>query len=77
MVDDNSTNIFVTNKWWASFLTGFVFAIVSSPASYFVTTTATEFFGGLGTSSGKGANYAGLLLHTIIFILIVRLMLGF
>lgn len=60
------------NKWWASFLAGFVFAIISSPAFYYGTSAISTTLGGPPTTDGPGPTFVGLLLHTIIFTLIIR-----
>src|SRR5690554_5922392 len=62
-------------KWWASFLLGIIFALVSSPLAYYATSKITTSLGGIPMSDGKGPNFAGLLLHTIIFIIIIRIIL--
>lgn len=62
-------------KWWASILLGIVFALVSSPAAYYLTSTASTKLDGVALYNGRGPNLAGLLLHTLIFILIVRIIL--
>lgn len=72
MSDEPPTN---SQKWWAAIVIGFVFALISSPAAYFVTSTVTTSLGGAPLVFGPGPNLVGLLVHTIIFILIVRLIL--
>lgn len=62
-------------KWWAAVVLGFVFALVSSPVAYYITSSVTTSLGGISLIEGPGPNVPGLLLHTIIFILIVRLIL--
>lgn len=62
-------------KWWAALLLGFVFAIVSSPAAYYATSYVTTSLGGISLTVGPGPNLVGLLIHTLIFILIVRIIL--
>jgi hypothetical protein len=62
-------------KWWAAVILGFIFVLVSSPVAYHITSTVTTSLGGLPLMEGPGPNVAGLLVHTIIFILIVRLIL--
>lgn len=62
-------------KWWASVLLGFIFAIISSPAAYYVTSKVTTSLGGMALTVGPGPNLVGLLIHTIIFILIIRIIL--
>lgn len=62
-------------KWWASFILGFLFAIISSSAAYFVTSKITTSLGGLPLMYGPGPSFVGLLVHTIIFIIIIRIIL--
>lgn len=62
-------------KWWASVLLGFIFTIISSPLAYYITSTVTTSLGGISLIDGTGPNLAGLLIHTIIFILVIRLIL--
>jgi hypothetical protein len=62
-------------KWWASIVLGFIFALVSSPAAYYATSKITMSLGGASLTNGPGPTYAGLLLHTIIFIIIIRVIL--
>lgn len=58
-------------KWWAAVLLGLVFAIVSSPVAYQLTDKIPR----LTTTSRYGPTLQGLLLHTAVFILLVRLIL--
>ena len=72
-------------KWWAAVLLGFVFALVSSPAAYSITSAITTSTLGLSlidnTTNIQGVqrfylpNFIGLLIHTLIFIVIVRIIL--
>lgn len=62
-------------KWWAAVILGFVFALVSSPAAYYVSSKITTSLGGISTIDGNGPNFVGLLVHTIIFIIIIRVIL--
>lgn len=62
-------------KWWASILLGFVFAIISCPAAYLATNKALTSLGGLKTIDGIGPTLIGLIIHTIVFIIIVRIIL--
>ena len=63
-----------TQKWCAAILLGLIFAIISSPAAYALSSSFTKSFSSISLSHG-GPNLLGLLIHTIIFILIVRLIL--
>lgn len=62
-------------KWCAAVLLGFVFALISSPVAYYATSKVTTSLGGIPLTEGAGPNFVGLLIHTLIFILIVRLIL--
>lgn len=62
-------------KWWASILLGFLFAIISCSASYLGTTKILSSLGGVKTINGTGPTLIGLIIHTIIFIIIVRIIL--
>lgn len=57
-------------KLWAAIILGFVFAIISSPVLYYMTSRASTSLGGMPLANG-GPNAAGLLLHTVIFIAVV------
>lgn len=63
------------NKWCAAVLLGFIFALVSSPAAYYVSSKVTTSLGGISTMEGTGPNFVGLLIHTLVFIIIVRIIL--
>ena len=62
-------------KWWAAVILGFIFAIISSPASYYVSSKITSSIANINTIDGNGPNFLGLVIHTIIFILIIRIIL--
>lgn len=62
-------------KWWAAVIFGFVFGLVASPALYHVTSKITTTAGYNPTMSGPGPSTFGLFLHSIIFILMIRLIL--
>ncbi len=57
-------------KLWAAIILGLVFAIISSPVLYYMTSRASTSLGGMPLANG-GPNAAGLLLHTVIFIAVV------
>lgn len=64
------------DKWMAAFVAGVLFALISSPLAYYITSSLTVGLGGIALTVGPGPTFAGLLLHTIIFILIVRWILN-
>jgi len=70
MPENTMTN---TQKWVAAIFLGLLFAIISSPAMYSITSLIAK-EGTLYKSAG-GATMLGLLVHTIVFILIVRLIM--
>lgn len=74
---ENNDNSSPTNsqKWLAAFLLGLIFGIVSSPASYYATSYVTTSLGGIPLTNGIGPNFAGLAVHSIIFMIIVRILL--
>jgi hypothetical protein len=73
---DGTTETFATSgqKWWAAIILGFIFAFISSIFFYAITNGISTSLGGLPTMHG-GPTLIGLILHTVIFILVVRLIL--
>jgi len=71
----NNLQLTSSQKWWYSIVLGFIFAIVSSPAAYLLTTKTSVYLGGIPLSTGPGPVLVGLLIHTLIFICVVRLIL--
>lgn len=65
-----------SDKWTASFMLGLLFLLVSSPFTYSLTNTITKGVGFAISDSQGCPNLAGLILHTIVFILLLRLMLN-
>lgn len=85
-------------KWWAAVLLGFLFALISSPPAYNITSQVTSSTIGISLIDGSvpnnltdsqtfnlpmtsqedtgcKPNFVGLLIHTLIFIVIVRIIL--
>ena len=62
-------------KWWAAVILGFVFALLSSPPAYSITSKVTTKMANATTIDGNGPNLLGLWTHTILFIIIVRFIL--
>lgn len=62
-------------KWWIAIFLGFIFAIVSSPAAYYITSKVTTSLGGVSLNNGLEPNFVGLLIHTLIFIIIIRIIM--
>ena len=73
----NPVNSQVTSgqKWWAAVILGFIFFLISSPVAYNITSQITLSTVGTPLMYGTGPTLAGLLFHTLIFVLIVRLIL--
>jgi hypothetical protein len=63
------------HKWWASVILGLIFALISCPPAYQITSAVTNNVAGVNTMMGSGPTLLGLIIHTIIFILIIRLIL--
>ena len=64
-----------TQKWWIAFLVGVLFAIISSNFLYGVTDEISRSLGLPEMYCGGGATGYGLLVHTLIFIVVVRILL--
>ena len=77
----NGTHVMSTTKptsgqkWWAAVICGFVFALISSPAAYYATSMVSTSLGGIPLAYSPGPNFFGLLIHTLIFILLIRIIL--
>lgn len=65
-----------SEKWWAALVLGLLFALLSCSFLYGVTDTVTKSFGAPTWKDGAGPTLLGLLLHTIIFILLARILLA-
>ena len=72
LMDDPPTS---GSKWLAALLLGVIFFILSSGVFYNMTSMAIVQLGGKRTMYGSGPTLGGLLLHTILFIIIVRVIL--
>lgn len=70
----NSTPATNGQKWWIAILIGIIAFIFYSPIAFNITNYLSVNTGGIQINNG-GPNLAGLLLHTIIFILIIRILL--
>ena len=77
LANDTVTGSQVTSgqKWWAAVLLGFIFFLISSPVAYNITSQVTLNTIGVPLMYGTGPTLAGLLIHTVIFVLIVRVIL--
>ena len=65
-------NITERDKWLLAIVGGLLFVLVSSPITYMITNNLS--FGTLLTPAGCPSFY-GILVHTIVFIILIRLML--
>ena len=65
-------------KWSISFYSGLLFFIIASPALFRIVNDLITRFGGVSILTPEGSpNIVGYLLHTIVFILIVRISMEF
>lgn len=65
-------------KWTISFYSGLLFFIIASPALFRLVNNLTLSFGGVSILTPEGnPNIFGYLLHTFVFILIVRISMEF
>lgn len=62
-------------KWWAAVVLGLLFMLVSSPVAYQISTMVANSTIGFKTIVGQGPTLSGLAIHTIVFILIIRIIL--
>jgi len=61
-------------KWLTALVFGLFFFVLSSGLAYHVSSSFTQALGGIPLARG-GPNLAGLLVHSLIFVLLVRLYL--
>ena len=62
-------------KWFVSILFGILFFVLSSPLAYAITDKAITSFGGISYLTSMDINISGLLVHSIIFMLVIRVIL--
>lgn len=66
-------------KWWAAIILGVLFALISSPPAYAITSKISTTLGGMPlytfTDTYPAQTIVALFIHTLIFILIVRILL--
>lgn len=74
--DTNETCSCLTSgqKWIAALIAAIVFALISCLPAYRLTSLISTSMGGPALMTG-GPNLAGLIIHTIVFFLIIRLIL--
>ena len=72
-----STQLTNSQKWIFSFVASLVFFVVASPVLYGFTNTLTTGIGLCRTYNPGGANIFGLLIHTVVYMLLIRLLLQF
>lgn len=70
----NDSTVTGGQKWWAAVLIGFIFALISSPAFYNITSNLVSPIG-IKLTDGPGPTLTGLILHTIIFTIVIRIIL--
>ena len=71
----SSTSSMTQKKWLISIFSGLIFLLLSSPMLYKLTDSVTECIG-FSLASSKGCpSMIGLLVHTIVFVLIVRFLM--
>ena len=63
-----------SQKWMISFWSALLFLLIASPFMYRLTNKITSLVG-FETSSNGCPNIYGLILHTLVFALLVRLMM--
>lgn len=64
-----------SDKWTVSIVSGLLFLLISSPYTFNITNSVTKRFGLIIADSSGCSNLAGILLHGMVFVLILRLML--
>lgn len=69
------TNASNSQKWIAAIVAGLLFLLLSSPIAYQFT---NALFGaiGLNTTDGGRPTWGGLIIHSIIFVLLIRLIMA-
>lgn len=63
------------DKWIVSLISGLLFALIASPFLFASVNMLTESFGLTIASKDGCPNMAGLIVHTAVFVVIVRLMM--
>ena len=62
------------DKWIISIIAGLIFLVISSPFMYKLTNDLAASFGQV-TAFGGSPTMFGLVLHTVVFLLVVRLLM--
>lgn len=65
-----------SDKWTVAFVSGLLFLLVSSPATYSITNSVTSRLGLTIADSEGCPNLMGIILHALVFVLLVRLFLN-
>ncbi len=63
------------DKWIVAIIVGLLFLLIASPFFYNAINSLTSSFGLVIVDADGCANIGGLLLHSIIFVLIIRLLM--
>jgi len=68
----------ITNerKWQISVLSGLIFLLISSPVLYSLTNSLFQVFGITLANENGCPTIAGLVIHTFVFVLVTRLLMG-
>lgn len=75
-MQDCETKVYTSkDKWVVSIISGLLFLLIASPFMFQVVNGMTSSFGLTIASPGGCPNMAGLVLHTVVFILVVRLLM--
>jgi hypothetical protein len=75
LVSDQGNPPTSAQKWWVAIVLGMIFGLISSPLAYYLTSNIFISLGGMSMVNGPGPNLVGLLVHTILYICIIRLIL--
>jgi len=63
------------DKWIVSLISGLLFLLIASPVMFSAVNELTRMFGLTIAGPGGCPNMAGLIVHTLVFVVIVRLMM--
>jgi hypothetical protein len=64
------------NKWMISIMSGVMFAIIASPELYILSDSIFDYMFSMKTMVDEVPTKFGILVHSIIFLLITRLLMG-
>ena len=73
---NNEGGLTSSQKWWASFVLALLFLIFSSPVAYVIISgISTMFYGPVLFVTPGGQTFIGLLVMTLIYFFIVRMLM--